>query len=451
MAKTKTVYFCKECGYESIKWQGKCPNCKSWNSFTEQKISGPSLKKTWSSENTLSSPVRIDEVKPLNQERIQLASSELNRVLGGGVVPGSMVLISGEPGIGKSTLFLQLALRQKGRKILYVSGEESLEQIKLRSERLKKTNDEVYILSSSSTDKIIKESERLDADYVIVDSIQTTRSSLSESAPGSLSQIRECTAEFLDYAKSKNRAFFLIGHINKEGQLAGPKVLEHMVDVVLQFEGDQHNDLRLIRTSKNRYGPSSEIGVFEMREQGLTQVLNISELLLSQNENKISGSATASILEGNQVLMMEVQALVTQSSYGQPQRTISGYDHKRLQLLIAVLEKRLGYPLYQRDVFVSLAGNIRVHDPAVELAVCASIMSSYSDVYLPSTVCLAGEIALTGELRPLSKAETRVKEAGKLGFERFVLSHKTKNIPSNAVQDLKKIRGIDDLARDFFS
>ncbi len=451
MAKTKTVFFCKECGNESVKWQGRCPSCKSWNSFTEQKVLGGSQKKTWASSSADSKPTRISEVDALEVDRIQLASSELNRVLGGGVVPGSMVLISGEPGIGKSTLFLQLALRQKGSKILYVSGEESLEQIKLRSERLKKTNEEVYLLSASSTQQIILESERLQPDYVIVDSIQTTRSDQSDSAPGSISQIRESTAEFLDYAKSKNRAFFLIGHITKDGHIAGPKVLEHMVDVVLQFEGDQHNDLRLIRTNKNRYGPSSEIGVFEMRDKGLSQVLNISELLLSQNENKISGSATASIMEGNQVLMMEVQALVTQSSYGQPQRTISGYDHKRLQLLIAVLEKRLSYPLYQKDVFVSLAGNIKVQDPAVELAICASIISSYSNIYIPSTVCFGGEIALTGEIRPLSKAEQRVKEAGKLGFEDFYLSAKTKNLPDASIKNIQKVKQVDDVSKRLFS
>ncbi len=357
---------------------------------------------------------------------------------------GSVVLVSGEPGIGKSTLFLQLALRQTGANILYVSGEESADQIKLRSERLKTTNENVYIYNGTLSSDIIETAEEIQPLYIVIDSVQTIKSAHSSSTVGSVSQIRESTAELIEWAKHKNVSLFLIGHINKEGNIAGPKHLEHMVDVVLHFDGDQHNDYRLIRSTKNRFGPTSEIGVFQMKEKGLSQISNISELLISKNENQTSGSATASIIEGNQALLMEVQSLVTQSSYGQPQRTISGYDHKRLQLLLAVLEKRFGYPFYQRDVFVSLAGNIRVTDPAIELAICASLLSSYADAYIPSEYCFAGEVALSGEVRHSSKAEMRIKEAERLGFKRFYLSA-SGDLPSVKSIKIQKTENLSDI------
>ncbi len=415
-------FFCTSCGYETVKWQGKCPSCQEWNSIKEAKF----LKdKKGVNKNNLSeadAPEKISEIQPLQTPRVSLASQELNRVLGGGLVLGSVILISGEPGIGKSTLFLQLALRQNNSTVLYVSGEESSEQIKLRSERLKKTNEGVYIYNGTHTSDIIQAAVDTKPLYIIIDSVQTIKSSNSSSSVGSISRIRESTAELMEWAKQNNVSLFLIGHINKEGNLAGPKHLEHMVDVVLHFDGEPHNDYRLIRSTKNRFGPTSEIGVFQMQEKGLTQITNISELLISKNEGQNSGSATASIIEGNQALMMEVQSLVTQSSYGQPQRTITGYDHKRLQLLLAVLEKRFGFAFYQRDVFVSLAGNIRVTDPAIELAICASLISSYTDKYVPSEYCFSGEVALSGEIRHSTKTETRLKEAERLGFKKFFMS-----------------------------
>ncbi len=419
---TSSTYYCTSCGYETVKWQGKCPSCQEWNTIKEAKFAKSKSKNKKTAIHTAPPPEKISDIQRGENPRLPLASQELNRVLGGGLVLGSVVLVSGEPGIGKSTLFLQLALRQNGSKVLYVSGEESAEQIKLRSERLKTTNEEVYIYNGTQTDEIIETAQEIEPLYIVIDSVQTIKSPNSTSSVGSVSQIRESTAELMEWSKREGIALFLIGHINKDGNIAGPKHLEHMVDVVLHFDGDAHTDYRLIRSTKNRFGTTAEIGVFQMKEKGLSQITNISELLISRNESQTSGSATASIIEGNQALLMEVQSLVTQSSYGQPQRTISGYDHKRLQLLLAVLEKRFGYPFYQRDVFVSLAGNIKVTDPAIELAICASLLSSYSDEVIPHEFVFAGEVALSGEIRSSTKADVRITEAERLGFRRFYLS-----------------------------
>ncbi|MDQ6812987.1 MAG: DNA repair protein RadA [Bacteroidota bacterium] len=427
MSKVKTAYFCSNCGYESTKWLGKCPSCNSWNTFVEEVITKGVEKSDngWSDYHTdkrNSKTILLNKVTTTEEERILTADSELNRVLGGGIVPGSIVLVAGEPGIGKSTLFLQIGLHLKGVSTLYISGEESEQQIKMRADRLKASNNEFYLLTETATDVLFKEIKKLRPQLVIIDSIQTLHSNFIESSPGSVSQIRECAAEFQRFAKETNTPVFLIGHITKDGTIAGPKILEHMVDTVLQFEGDRHYAYRLLRTTKNRFGSTAELGIYEMSGDGMRSVSNPSEILITQKEEQLSGSAIAATLEGMRPLLIEVQALVTQSVYGTPQRTVSGFDLRRLQLLLAVLEKRGGFHFGVKDVFVNIAGGLKVEDPSIDLSVICALLSSFEDVPLPQKVCFAGEVGLNGEIRAVNRIEQRIAEAEKLGFEKIIVS-----------------------------
>jgi DNA repair protein RadA/Sms len=427
MAKVKTAFFCSNCGYESAKWVGKCPSCGTWNTFVEEVLSKPSLKKEngWDDYNEETKSIRtiaLHSVISSEQVRITTTDAELNRVLGGGIVPGSIVLIAGEPGIGKSTLFLQNGLQLQGKTVLYISGEESEQQIKMRADRLKIQNDNFYLLTETLTQTIFQEIKKLKPHLVIVDSIQTIQSPYIDSSPGSISQIRESAAEFQRFAKETNTPVFLIGHITKDGSIAGPKILEHMVDTVLQFEGDRHYAYRILRTIKNRFGSTSELGIYEMTGAGMRGVNNPSEILMTQKEDSLSGIAIAATIEGMRPLLIEVQALVTQSVYGTPQRTVSGFDLRRLQLLLAVLEKRGGFHFGVKDVFLNIAGGLKVEDPSIDLAVLCALLSSYEDVPLPPRVCFAGEVGLSGEVRAVHRIEQRIAEAEKLGFEKIIVS-----------------------------
>lgn len=430
MSKIKTAFFCSNCGYESPKWSGKCPSCGSWNTFIEEVIHKDisQKEKQWKSEdvkNGTSKTIALNEIKSSEQDRIITGDAELNRVLGGGIVPGSLVLVAGEPGIGKSTLFLQNALQLKSITTLYISGEESEQQIKLRADRLKIQNDNFYLLTETLTQTIFQEIKKLKPDLVIVDSIQTIQSPYIDSSPGSVSQIRETTAEFQRFAKDMNIPVFLIGHITKDGSIAGPKMLEHMVDTVLQFEGDRHYAYRILRTLKNRFGSTAELGIYEMASDGMRGVNNPSDILLSQKEEQLSGIAIAATIEGMRPLLIEVQALVTQSVYGTPQRTVSGFDLRRLQLLLAVLEKRGGFHFGVKDVFLNIAGGLKVEDPSIDLAVLCALLSSYEDIPLPYEICFAGEVGLSGEIRAVNRIEQRIAEAEKLGFEKIIVSKYT--------------------------
>ncbi|MEN9685314.1 MAG: repair protein RadA [Bacteroidota bacterium] len=426
MSKLKSAFFCSNCGYESAKWIGKCPGCSEWNSFTEEIINkGTGKEENWnnySTEKRNAKIIALNEVVSTKEKRILTNDSELNSVLGGGIVPGSIVLVAGEPGIGKSTLFLQTGLLINQLRVLYISGEESEQQIKMRADRLKIVNDNFYLLTETATQTIFQEIKKLKPQLVIVDSIQTMQSTIIDSSAGSVSQIRECAAEFQRFAKETGTPVFLIGHITKDGTIAGPKILEHMVDTVLQFEGDRHYAYRILRTLKNRFGSTSELGIYEMTGEGMRIVANPSEILIAQREDQLSGSAIAATLEGMRPLLIEVQALVTQSVYGTPQRTVSGFDLRRLQLLLAVLEKRGGFQFGMKDVFVNIAGGIKVEDPSIDLAVICALLSSYEDVPLPAHICFAGEVGLNGEIRAVNRIEQRIAEAEKLGFEKIVVS-----------------------------
>lgn len=428
MSKVKSAFFCSSCGYESAKWLGKCPSCLTWNTFVEeiiQKNSG-AKENTWENyapdEKRKSKTIALSNIVAIEQPRVITADTELNRVLGGGIVPGSLVLVAGEPGIGKSTLFLQVALQLINIRVLYISGEESEQQIKMRAERLQISNDQLYLLTETSVQTIFQEIKKLKPDLVIVDSVQTLQAPFIESSPGSVSQIRESTAAFQRFAKETDTPVFLIGHITKEGSIAGPKILEHMVDTVLQFEGDQHYAYRLLRTTKNRFGSTAELGIYQMTGEGMRPVLNPSEILISQKEDNLSGIAIASTIEGVRPLLVEVQALVTQSVYGNPQRTVTGFDLRRLQLLLAVLEKRGGFHFGVKDVFLNIAGGIRVEDPSIDLAVLSALLSSYEDQPIPQQLCFAGEVGLSGEIRAVNRIEQRISEAEKLGFEKIIMS-----------------------------
>jgi DNA repair protein RadA/Sms len=421
MAKSKTAYFCQECGFESPKWVGNCPSCKSWNTFVEE----PVIKKsssTYAEAGKQNKPVKINEIPIEDTSRTDLRSEELNRVLGGGLVPGSLVLIGGEPGIGKSTLVLQLSLRLKGRKVLYVSGEESYSQIKLRADRLGVKNEECLLLCETQMENILTQARHLQPEFVVIDSIQTITSQNVDSSPGSVSQVRECTSEILKFAKSINIPFLIIGHINKEGSIAGPKILEHMVDTVLQFEGDQNHVYRILRSIKNRFGSTSEIGIFEMQHSGLREVNNPSELLLTKRSETLSGIAVAATIEGNRPILIEVQSLVSTAVYGTPQRSAIGFDTRRLNMLLAVLEKRMGFKLSHKDAFLNLAGGVKVNDPAIDLCVLAAILSSDLNIPIDNETCFAGEVGLTGEIRPVGRIDQRIGEAQKLGFKRIFVS-----------------------------
>ncbi len=426
MSKIKTAFFCSNCGYESAKWIGKCPSCSQWNTFTEEVLDkGNKTAEKWDDykqEKRTAKTVSLSEVTTTEEKRIKSQDSELDRVLGGGIVPGSIILVAGEPGIGKSTLFLQNGLLMKQLTVLYISGEESEQQIKMRADRLKIQNENFYLLTETSTQTIFQEIKKLKPQLVIVDSIQTLQSNIIDSSAGTVSQIRECAAEFQRFAKETNTPVFLIGHITKDGAIAGPKVLEHMVDTVLQFEGDRHYAYRILRTLKNRFGSTAELGIYEMTGNGMRIVSNPSEILIAQREDQLSGSAIAATLEGMRPLLIEVQALVTQSVYGTPQRTVTGFDLRRLQLLLAVLEKRGGFQFGLKDVFVNIAGGIKVEDPSIDLAVICALLSSYEDVPLPPHICFAGEVGLNGEIRAVNKIEQRIAEAEKLGFEKIFVS-----------------------------
>lgn len=428
MSKIKTAYFCQNCGYESAKWLGRCPSCQQWNTFVEELIQKDNKKSSSNDWTSYSNDVATKKIQPLNEiktketPRLLTSDQELNRVLGGGIVPGSIVLIAGEPGIGKSTLFLQMGLQLQNTTTLYISGEESEQQIKMRADRLNMQSENFYLLTETSTQVIFQEIKKLKPGLIIVDSIQTLESPFIDSSPGSVSQIRECAAEFQQFAKETNTPVFLIGHITKEGSIAGPKLLEHMVDTVLQFEGDRHYAYRILRTIKNRFGSTAELGIYQMNDNGMNAVLNPSEILITQKEDQLSGIAIAATIEGMRPLLIEVQALVTQSVYGTPQRTVSGFDLRRLQLLLAVLEKRGGFHFGVKDVFLNIAGGLKVEDPSIDLAVLVALLSSYEDVPVPHDVCFAGEVGLSGEIRAVNRIEQRIAEAEKLGFKKIIVS-----------------------------
>lgn len=427
MAKTKSAFFCQSCGFESAKWLGKCPSCGQWNSFVEEVVEKSAASKTtWRSANgsqRLNKPSKVQEIVTTEMERIATGDAELDRVLGGGLVYGSATLIGGEPGIGKSTLMLQLALQLKNLKVLYVSGEESEQQIKMRAERITQIpSPDCYILTETLTQNIFKQIEALEPDILIVDSIQTMQSAHVESTPGSVSQVRECTAEFLRYAKETNTPVFLIGHITKDGMIAGPKILEHMVDTVLQFEGDRHHVYRILRSIKNRFGAAAELGIYAMSGDGLREVSNPSEILLLQRNDELSGIAISATLEGARPMLIETQALVSTAAYGTPQRSANGFDTKRMNMLLAVLEKRCGFRLSAQDVFLNIAGGIKVEDPAIDLAILVAIISSHQDIPVSSKTCFAAEVGLSGEIRAVNRIEQRISEAEKLGFDKMMIS-----------------------------
>jgi DNA repair protein RadA/Sms len=419
----------------SAKWQGKCSSCNQWNTLVEEVIEKEKDEQNWkgySAETTTNKAIALNDVQTKVEKRIVTPDPELNRVLGGGIVGGSIVLVAGEPGIGKSTLFLQIGLMLQNLRVLYISGEESEQQIKMRAERVNIQNDNFYLLTETNTNSIFNEIKKVKPNIVIIDSIQTLQSSLIESSAGSVSQIRECTGEFQRFAKETNTPVFLIGHITKDGSIAGPKILEHIVDTVLQFEGDRHYAYRILRTLKNRFGSTNEIGIYEMDAGGMKTVANPSEILITQREENLSGTSIAATLEGMRPLLIEVQALVTQSVYGTPQRTVSGFDLRRLQLLLAVLEKRGGFHFGVKDVFVNIAGGLKVEDPSIDLAVICSLLSSYEDVSLPQKICFAGEVGLNGEIRAVNRIEQRIAEAEKLGFDKIIVSKYNKKNYNNS-------------------
>ena len=438
MTKSKTLFFCKNCGADSPKWVGRCPSCGEWNTFVEEIV-----RKESAGNNRANAGLGIDKPKPVllkdivtsDEPRIDTCDEELNRVLGGGLVPGSLILLGGEPGIGKSTLILQTVIQLKDKRILYVSGEESARQLKLRAERLNdKESPNCYIVCETLLEDIYVHIKNIQPDLVVIDSIQTVFTEAIESSPGSISQVRECSASVLKFAKQTGTPVILIGHINKEGSIAGPKVLEHIVDTVLQFEGDRHYLYRILRSVKNRFGSTAELGIYEMRQNGLRQVSNPSELLFSQEHEGLSGVAIASAIEGVRPFLIETQALVSTAAYGTPQRSATGFDIRRMNMLLAVLEKRAGFKLAQKDVFLNIAGGIRVNDPAIDLAVISAVLSSNMDVATEHRICLAGEVGLSGEIRPINRIEQRIFEAEKLGFKRII-------IPANNLTgfDFKKV------------
>jgi DNA repair protein RadA/Sms len=421
MAKVTSTFLCQSCGASAAKWIGKCPSCNEWNTYVEELV----VKEKGQSRPASSMkavPVSLSNIESNKTARIYTPDAEFNRTLGGGIVPGSLVLIGGEPGIGKSTLMLQIAMSVAEGKVLYISGEESESQIKLRAERLPFMSGNTYILTETQTNSILKHIKALQPSLVIVDSIQTLRNEYIESAPGSVSQIRECAADFLRFAKEENVPVILIGHITKDGSIAGPKVLEHMVDTVLQFEGDRHHTYRILRTIKNRFGSTSEIGIYEMLGSGLRQVSNPSEILIAQREEEVCGVSVSATLEGLRPMLVETQALVSSAVYGTPQRTATGYDAKRLNMLLAVLEKKCGFRLGVQDVFVNIAGGLRVDDPGIDLGIVAAILSSYHDISLSAKAVFVGEIGLSGEIRPVNRIEQRIAEAEKLGYEEIYIS-----------------------------
>jgi DNA repair protein RadA/Sms len=451
MSKVKTAFYCQNCGTQHAKWQGQCNSCKKWNTLTEEVIEKGD-NKSWKSENksrVVSKPIKVQEIEISSESRIDTHDAELNRVLGGGIIPGALMLLGGEPGIGKSTLLLQIAMTI-GHKVLYVSGEESQQQIKIRADRMNTSSENCYILSETKTQHIFSQIESLEPQLVIIDSVQTLHTDYIDSGPGSISQIKECTAEFIRLAKETHVPVFLVGHITKDGQIAGPKILEHMVDVVLHFEGDRNHIYRILRTQKNRFGATSEIGIYEMQSQGLRAVSNPSELLISEKDEKLSGHAIAATIEGIRPLMIEIQALVSTAVYGTPQRTSTGYNTKRLNMLLAVLEKRAGFALGTKDVFINITGGITIADPAIDLAVIVAILSSYHDTDVPDNFCFAAEVGLSGEIRPVPKTEQRVQEAAKLGFNTIVISKFAKIGKPNGSINVLAVSKIEALVSTLF-
>ena len=459
MAKNKTAYVCDNCGYDSLKWLGRCPSCGAWNSFREVTVAPETvspvhkvLSDAGAGAATRSVPRRLSQVKASDDIRIDTHDAELNRVLGGGIVPGSLILLGGEPGIGKSTLMLQTVMRMPEKKVLYCSGEESERQIKLRAERLENTSADIYVVCETKLDEIFREIAETKPDIVIIDSIQTVESQSSDSAPGSIAQIRECASALLKYAKQTGVPVFLIGHITKEGVIAGPKILEHIVDVVLQFEGDRHYLYRILRSIKNRFGSTSELGIYEIRAEGLRIVENPSELLLSGEGVGLSGVAIAATIEGIRPLLIETQALVSTAAYGVPQRSATGFDTRRMNMLLAVLEKRVGFKLAQKDVFLNIAGGIRVTDPALDLSVIAAVLSSNVDTAISRETCMAGEVGLSGEIRPVARIEQRIAEAAKLGFTRILVPRFNMRGRGQSKYEIEivKVGRVEDALRELF-
>ena len=451
MAKSKTIFYCQNCGTQHATWMGKCNNCGEWNTIVEEIVEKNVQEKPWQDDKS-KTPVlfNIHEIPQTGEMRIVTHNNELDRVLGGGIVLGSVILLGGEPGIGKSTLLLQVALSLPKQKVLYISGEESASQIKLRAERIGIKTEECYILTETQTQKIFKQSKNIQPDILIIDSIQTLESQYIESAPGSVSQIRQCTAELIKYAKETNTPVIVVGHITKEGTIAGPKILEHMVDVVLQFEGERNHLYRLLRAQKNRFGSTSELGIYEMQGNGLREVSNPSEVLISAKDHPLSGNAIAATLEGIRPMLIEIQALVSTAVYGTPQRSTTGFDLKRLNMLLAVLEKRAGFQLGAKDVFLNITGGIRVDDPAIDLAVICAILSSYENEPLPDNCCFAAEVGLSGEIRPVNRVDQRILEAEKLGYDVIFVSKYNKIKTSDFQIRIETLGTVADLYRMLF-
>jgi len=454
MARSKTVFVCQNCGAESPKWIGHCPSCKQWNTYQEEIIAAdsPRLEELFLSDKVKKNPELLDNIRADEHDRLKTGLPELDRLLGGGMVAGSIILLGGEPGVGKSTLALQLALALKGEKIMYVSGEESEEQISLRAVRLRNRNPLCYILGETELESILMHAENLKPGLIIIDSIQTIRTGLIESSAGSVSQVRECAALLLKYSKITGTPVFLIGHITKDGSLAGPKVLEHIVDVVLYFEGDNNYVYRILRSVKNRFGSTSELGIFEMRETGLREVTNPSEMFINQHDESLSGVAIAATVDGLRPFLIETQALVSSAVYGTPQRSSTGFDIRRLNMLLAVLEKRAGFRLGVKDVFLNIAGGIKVNDPAIDLAIVSAVLSSNLDIPVGKEICFSGETGLSGEIRPVARIEQRIREASKMGFRKIFISKYQRNIPEKESGiEIVPVGKIETLVRLLFS
>ncbi len=455
MAKLKPVYFCSSCGYESPKWMGKCPACGEWSTFVEElvrKDSGSSPVERYSFSEMRNRPLPLSEIKAEEEQRINTRDEELNRVLGGGLVPASVVLIGGEPGIGKSTLVLQTILKLKGVRSLYVSGEESVRQLKLRADRLSIENEDCLLLCETNLDEIFKHVKEVSPQLLIIDSIQTVYTEGLESSPGTITQVRESASSLLKFAKQSGTPVILVGHITKDGSIAGPKILEHIVDAVLQFEGDQHYMYRILRGIKNRFGSTAEIGIYEMSQSGLREVSNPSELLLTQNHDGLSGVAIAAAIEGIRPFLIETQSLVSTSAYGTPQRSTTGFDARRLNMLLAVLEKRAGFKLIQKDVFLNIAGGLKVNDPGMDLAVISAVLSSSLDITIDSGTALCGEVGLSGEIRPVNRIEQRIQEADKLGFNRLLVPvNNLKGYNKKLSIDIVEVKKVSDAFRLLFS
>ena len=452
MSKTKSIYTCQNCGAQTPKWMGRCTNCGEWNTYVEEVVAKKQTASKLSVQFSGNQPLTLDKVEMVKDSRILVGIEEFNRVLGGGIVPGSLILLGGDPGIGKSTLALQMALKLQGKNVLYISGEESLQQIKLRAERLSNETGTCLFLSETSLESILAHTEQIKPDLLIIDSIQTISTELIESSPGSVGQVRECASALMKFAKKNNVAMVLIGHITKEGSLAGPKVLEHMVDTVLQFEGDTNYVYRILRSNKNRFGSTNELGIFEMRSNGLIEVTNPSEQLISKVNDDVSGTAIAATVEGVRPFLIEIQALVSSAAYGTPQRSSTGFDLRRLNMLLAVLEKRAGFKLIAKDVFLNIAGGLKINDPATDLAVICSILSSNIDIPINHKICFAGEVGLTGEIRAVSRIEQRISEAAKLGFQRIYVPSLNKGFDPKKFQiDIVRVARVEEVFKTIFA